>query len=193
MTSLPRVLAYWVKFFHNPCIYSSASKHEPSHRLFGVFINILVICYYSGVSIACLVIINWHRIFSAASLMRRNWLFWLPSNNCALQWCHMSISNHQQINCLLDILYRITTKKMSTPSSFAHPYHLHRWQMDSLYKRSVFRKTYPGHNVTMAWKRVSWCCYTIPCKCEKIKELEILLQTLILKNKLHWSEMKSRI
>ena len=68
----------------------------------------------------------------------------------SLQWCHNEhdgVSNHQPHGCLLNRLFRRSSKKHQSPASLAFVRGIHRWLVNSLHKGPVTQKMFPFDDV----------------------------------------------
>ena len=116
-------------------------------------------------------------VLGKADIVQWDWHIWLnksyePHRNCisnktkqsatepcvyfgvciTLRWRHNgrdSVSNHQPHHCLLNRLFRRSSKKYQSSASLAFVRGIHRWPVKSPHKGTVTRKMFPFHDVIM--------------------------------------------
>ena len=87
---------------------------------------------------------------STASTLRRDdtilWTFQWRDNE------RDSVSYHQSHDCLLIRLFRRRWKKHQSSTSLAFVMEIHRWQVNTLHKGPVTRKTFPFDDIIMTYQ-----------------------------------------
>ena len=134
----------------------TCQKTAPSHRHLLIFI---FLCHSPGLSVVgpsgyrtlfrkpshvwINIIANWYwalfPIISAIKLL-----------GTALRWRHNGhngVSNHQPHDCLLNRLFRHSSKKHQSSVSLAYVRGIHRWPVNSPHKGPVTRKIFPFDDV----------------------------------------------
>ena len=83
-------------------------------------------------------------------------LFWNFSLLSLQQSCeHHGVSNHQQLECLFNSMFRLTTRKTSIPctTGICEQLEILRWPADSPHKGPVMWKAFPSHQRTANMSR----------------------------------------
>ena len=101
-----------------------------------------------------------HSLFRLPSKQTSNTHYWFAVRGT--RWWSMDsphkgpvmlyiISNHWQLNCFFNRLFRLPSKKTWKSSLLVCCGHIHWWSMDSPHKGPVMWKAFPCHDFIMFW------------------------------------------